>query len=68
MANQSDTESETADQRGTDPASEASVTEYDYSNFYYSSSDDLFKSLPQLNENATELKSFLPNRENDKEK
>lgn len=33
-----------------------------------SSSDDLFKSLPQLNENASELKSFLPNRENDKEK
>lgn len=33
-----------------------------------SSSDELFKSLPQLNENANELKSFLPNRENDKEK
>jgi hypothetical protein len=33
-----------------------------------SSSDDLFKSIPQLNENANELKSFLPNRENDKEK
>src|SRR5262249_51001069 len=33
-----------------------------------STSDDLFKSLPQLKENATELKSFLPNRENDKEK
>ena len=33
-----------------------------------SSSDDLFKSLPQLNEKATELKSFLPNRENEKEK
>src|SRR5262249_41117000 len=33
-----------------------------------SPSDDLFKSLPQLKENATELKSFLPNRENDKEK
>lgn len=32
-----------------------------------SSSDDLFKSLPQLNENATELKSFLPNRNNDKD-
>lgn len=32
-----------------------------------SSSDDLFKSLPQLNENASELKSFLPNRSNDKE-
>lgn len=29
-----------------------------------SSSDDLFKSLPQLNENANELKSFLPNRSN----
>ena len=26
-------------------------------------SDGLFKSLPQLNENANELKSFLPNRE-----
>jgi hypothetical protein len=33
-----------------------------------SSSDGLFKSLPQLNENANELKSFLPNRSNDKEK
>jgi hypothetical protein len=33
-----------------------------------SPSDDLFKSLPQLNENANELKSFLPNRANDKEK
>jgi len=33
-----------------------------------SPSDGLFKSLPQLNENANELKSFLPNRENDKEK
>lgn len=32
-----------------------------------SSSDDLFKSLPQLNENATDLKSFLPTRSNDKE-
>jgi hypothetical protein len=28
-----------------------------------SPSDGLFKSLPQLNENANELKSFLPNRE-----
>ncbi len=33
-----------------------------------SSSDNLFRSLPQLNENANELKSFLPNRSNDKEK
>jgi hypothetical protein len=33
-----------------------------------SPSDGLFKSLPQLNENANELKSFLPNRNNDKEK
>jgi hypothetical protein len=32
-----------------------------------SSSDDLFKSLPQLNENATDLKSFLPNRSSNKE-
>lgn len=32
-----------------------------------SSSDDLFKSLPQLNENATDLKSFLPTRSNNKE-
>ena len=32
-----------------------------------SSSDDLFKSLPQLNESANEMKSFLPNRSNDKE-
>jgi hypothetical protein len=33
-----------------------------------SSSDDLFKSLPQLNENASDLKSFLPNSSNNKEK
>ena len=39
MANQSDTESETTDQTGPGAAS---TTEYDYSNFYYSSSDDLF--------------------------
>jgi len=32
-----------------------------------SSSDDLFKSLPQLNESSNEMKSFLPNRSNDKE-
>jgi hypothetical protein len=32
-----------------------------------SSSDDLFKSLPQLNENANGMKSFLPSRPNDKE-
>ncbi|HEX7723314.1 MAG TPA: hypothetical protein VF397_14235 [Pyrinomonadaceae bacterium] len=30
--------------------------------------DGLFKSLPQLNENANELKSFLPGRANEKEK
>ncbi len=33
-----------------------------------SSSDSLFKSLPHLNESSTELKSFLPNRDNEKEK
>jgi hypothetical protein len=33
-----------------------------------SPSDNLFKSLPQLNENANDLKSFLPNRANEKEK
>ena len=33
-----------------------------------SPSDNLFKSLPQLNENANELKSFLPGRANEKEK
>jgi hypothetical protein len=32
-----------------------------------SSSDNLFKSLPQLNQNSNEMKSFLPNRQNDKE-
>src|SRR5438067_9363369 len=32
-----------------------------------SSSDNLFRSLPQLNQNANELKSFLPSRSNDKE-
>ena len=29
-----------------------------------SSSEDLYKSLPQLNENASDLKSFLPNSSN----
>ena len=33
-----------------------------------STADGLFKSLPQLNENANELKSFLPSRANEKEK
>ena len=33
-----------------------------------SPADGLFKSLPQLNENANELKSFLPSRANEKEK
>jgi hypothetical protein len=33
-----------------------------------SPADDLFKSLPQLNENTNELKSFLPGRSNDKER
>lgn len=33
-----------------------------------SSSDRLFKSLPQLNENANELKSALPGHANEKEK
>src|SRR5262245_60608939 len=42
MANQADTESEMVDQRGADTPQETSTTEYDYSNFYYSSSDDLF--------------------------
>jgi hypothetical protein len=33
-----------------------------------SPSDDLFRSLPQLNENANEMKSFLPTHANEKEK
>ena len=33
-----------------------------------SPSNDLFRSLPQLNENANEMKSFLPTRANEKEK
>src|SRR5215831_4213330 len=33
-----------------------------------SPADGLFKSLPQLNENANEMKSFLPGRANEKEK
>ena len=33
-----------------------------------SQTDGLFKSLPQLNENANELKSFLPGHANQKEK
>ncbi len=42
MAHQSNAESETADQRGGDTPQAVATTEYDYSNFYYSSSDDLF--------------------------
>jgi hypothetical protein len=33
-----------------------------------SPTDGFFKSVPQLNENANEMKSFLPGRSNDKEK
>jgi hypothetical protein len=33
-----------------------------------SQTDELFKSVPQLNENANEMKSSLPGRSNDKEK
>ena len=33
-----------------------------------SPSDDLFRSLPQLTENANEMKSFLPTHANEKEK
>jgi hypothetical protein len=33
-----------------------------------SSTEELFNALPQLNENATQMKSFLPNGKNDKEK
>ena len=33
-----------------------------------SPTDGLFKSVPQLNENANEMKSFLPARANDKER
>lgn len=33
-----------------------------------SPTDGLFKSVPQLNENANEMKSFLPGSKNDKEK
>jgi hypothetical protein len=32
-----------------------------------SPTDGLFKSVPQLNSNANEMKSFLPGRSNDKE-
>jgi len=33
-----------------------------------SPTDDLFKSIPQLNENSNQMKSSLPGRSNDKEK
>ncbi|HEX3143367.1 MAG TPA: hypothetical protein VHQ64_05305, partial [Pyrinomonadaceae bacterium] len=33
-----------------------------------SPTDDLFKSIPQLNENTNQMKSSLPGRSNDKEK
>jgi hypothetical protein len=33
-----------------------------------SSTEELFNGLPQLNENATQMKSFLPTSKNDREK
>jgi len=42
MAHQSDSDTGLEDQRNAGPASGVSNVDYDYSNFYYSSSDDLF--------------------------
>ena len=53
-----------AQQQAKDLASWQSPT----SSLLSSPSDNLFKSLPQLNENESEMKSFLPNRSHDKEK
>ena len=57
-----------ADQKAEQEAKQLSSWQSPTSSLLSSSSDSLFKSLPQLNENSTELKSFLPNRENEKEK
>lgn len=57
-------ENRKAQQQAKDLASWQSPT----SSLLSSPSDNLFKSLPQLNENESEMKSFLPNRSPDKEK
>ena len=57
-----------ADQKAEHEAKQLSSWQSPTASLLSSSSDSLFKSLPQLNENSTELKSFLPNRENEKEK
>ena len=57
-----------ADNKAAKEAKEIASWQSPTASLLSSSSDDLFKSVPQLNENANELKSFLPDRENDKEK
>jgi hypothetical protein len=57
-----------ADQKAEQEAKQLASWQSPTASLLSSSSDSLFKSLPQLNENSTELKSFLPKRENEKEK
>jgi len=57
-----------AEQRAEQEAKQLASWQSPTASLLSSSSDSLFKSLPQLNENSTQLKSFLPNRENEKEK
>ena len=57
-----------AEQNAEQEAKQLASWQSPTSSLLSSSSDSLFKSLPQLNENSTQLKSFLPNRENEKEK
>jgi len=57
-----------ADQKAEQEAKQLAGWQSPTASLLSSSSDSLFKSLPQLNENSTQLKSFLPNRENEKEK
>ena len=57
-----------AEQRAEQEAKQLASWQSPTASLLSSSSDSLFKSLPQLNENSVELKSFLPKRENEKEK
>ena len=57
-----------AEQRAEQEAKQLANWQSPTASLLSSSSDSLFKSLPQLNENSVELKSFLPKRENEKEK
>ena len=57
-----------ANRKAAEQAKEIASWQSPTASLLSSTSDDLFRSLPQLNEKANELKSFLPNRANEKEK